>query len=369
MKNSSISWKIGCIAGIDIYIHPTFWLLIPLVLFLSLGQGVGIWGALQSVVFILLLFSCVCLHELGHAMAARHFGIPTRDITMLPIGGVARLQRMPDKPLQEFIIAIAGPLVNILIASLLLVFVLFKFSLLGALDHLDASLLYSNIFVQLLIANIFLVVFNLIPAFPMDGGRVLRSLLASSMDYVVATNIAATVGRTLAILFVLSGLNLIWLPLVGSGNFMLILIGIFVFFGAGQEAAMVAARRVLSGYLVKDAMLRPPPALQWVVQAQQAVEFLAFQNIAFVVRDGRAVGIIDLATAQEVMQEQGPETMIGPYARTDFPALQPYTHLDEAWQKMTESQCPIAPVVDRGHVVGVLTMAGIQMAQAHRQTQ
>jgi Zn-dependent protease len=210
------SFKLTRIAGTDVNIHLTFFLLLAWI-----GHTSGATGVL----FVVLLFGCVLLHEFGHVFAARAFGVRTPDITLYPIGGVARLERMPKKPFQELMVALAGPAVNVVIA-------LFLFGLIGAGTVMGALTNPSGSFlVQLAVVNVWLVIFNLIPAFPMDGGRVLRSVLAMRMNRSRATDIAAQVGKVFAVGFGVLGLFY---------NPMLIFIAIFVYFGATQEA--IAAR-------------------------------------------------------------------------------------------------------------------------------
>jgi len=186
------SWKLGTFAGIDVFIHATFLLIIGWV-GLSYWQQTGtLVGTLEGILFTLLLFGCVVLHEYGHALTARRFGIKTRDITLYPIGGVARLERMPDKPIQELWVALAGPAVNVVIAVLLFGWLIIS----GTLTSIASLGLTSGPFIErLMLVNITLVLFNLIPAFPMDGGRVLRALLALRLEYTRATQIAASIGR------------------------------------------------------------------------------------------------------------------------------------------------------------------------------
>jgi Zn-dependent protease len=227
------SIKIASISGIEVRIHITFLLFLAWIWF-SYYQIAGISGATQGVLFILALFACVLLHEFGHAFAARGFGIQTPDITLLPIGGVARLSRIPDTPWQELVVAIAGPLVNVVIAAALIFVVHQSASLeeLGAIENPRIELL-----AKLASVNVMLVLFNLIPAFPMDGGRVLRSLLAMAMPYTRATWIAARIGQVLAICLAVYAY-------FGPGNNpLLIFIAFFIFIGAQQEAAMARARQ------------------------------------------------------------------------------------------------------------------------------
>lgn len=220
------SWHLGKLVGIDVRIHWTFLLLPIWIYFSSLAGGSGMAAATASVVFVLAIFGCVVLHELGHALTARKFGIPTRDITLLPIGGVASLQRIPRNPLQELAIAIAGPAVNVVIAALIFV----SLALISTPMNMTGTgwVLFAK---QLAWVNIALVVFNMIPAFPMDGGRVLRALMALALPYERATDIAAGVGQAVAI-----GLGLIGLF---GGNLILVFVAGFVFLAARGEAFAV----------------------------------------------------------------------------------------------------------------------------------
>ena len=235
--------KLGTILGIRIQVHWSFVLIIGWVLLTSLAGGQNLVGAITSVAFVLVLFGCVVLHELGHALAARMYGIPTRDITLLPIGGVARLERMPRKPSQELVVALAGPAVNVIIAGVLLAVLLPFYGVEGLIATATPT---SGFLTQLLVVNVALVVFNLLPAFPMDGGRVLRALLAMFLNYASATRIAATVGQVFAFGF----------ALLGFVNPFMFLIAAFIFFGAAAEAQSVQMREGLDGVLVRDAMLR-----------------------------------------------------------------------------------------------------------------
>ena len=197
------SWKIGRAFGIGIYVHWTFLLLLGFVAYQGWGDDEGS-GPLHAAVMLVLLFTCVVLHELGHAQMARRFGVGTRDITLYPIGGVARLERMPEKPWEELCIAVAGPAVNVVIAAILLIPLVLT---VGGPAGVTAELFQfarGSYLIDLLQANIFLVLFNMLPAFPMDGGRVLRALLVIPFGRLKATRIAATIGVIFAFLFALS---------------------------------------------------------------------------------------------------------------------------------------------------------------------
>ena len=225
------SYRLATVAGIQVRVHLTFLLLLGFYAWVYYLDG-GLKAAAGGVTLTLLIFLCVLLHEFGHAFAAKIFGISTPDITLLPIGGIARLARMPANPWQELAIAIAGPAVNVLIAILL------WFTVVGNLPASEFSLIDTAggmLSAKLLAVNLLLVGFNMIPAFPMDGGRVLRALLATRLRYVAATRLAARVGQVIAVIFVGASLSR-W------GTPMLAFIGAFVFLGAQQELAHARLR-------------------------------------------------------------------------------------------------------------------------------
>jgi len=222
------AFRIGSYRNIGVFIHWTFLLLLVWVAGNSFFEG-SEWKEIgEELLFLLSVFFCVLLHEFGHALSAARYGIPTKDITLLPIGGLARLERLPEKPVQELIVAVAGPLVNVAIIIVLLLIMFLGKGLPMAFDFVDIN---SNSFlVNLLLVNISLVIFNMIPAFPMDGGRVLRSLLSMKLSKSKATKIAARIGQLISVLFVIVG----WFY-----NPMLILIGLFIFMGAKAELKYV----------------------------------------------------------------------------------------------------------------------------------
>jgi Zn-dependent protease len=225
------SLKLGRFFGVDLFIHGTFWLL-PAFVLLSGLSGSGWESAIVDTAFLLTVFGCVVLHEYGHVFAARLYGIRTRDITLYPIGGAASLERMPEKPLPEIVIALAGPAVNVAIAFVLGVLLL----LTGVLAAPTVGILPSahEFLVRVLAANIGLVLFNLIPAFPMDGGRVLRAVLSLVTDRATATDAAATVGKVIAV-------GLFAIALVSFQPFLMFL-AVSVYMLGSQEAAYVRQR-------------------------------------------------------------------------------------------------------------------------------
>ena len=237
------SWRIARIAGIDLYVHVTFLILVGWVALSHYLARQSAADAFTGVAFIFSLFGIVVLHELGHALTARRFGIPTRDITLLPIGGVARLDRMPQDPKQELLVALAGPAVNVVLAAIL--FVVLELGQ-GLSAYGDVVRVGGRFLDQLFWVNVSLAAFNLLPAFPMDGGRVLRGLLALRMDYLRATQLAAGIGQAMAVLFGFVGL---------FTNPFLVFIALFVWLGAAGEASMVQMRSALAGIPVQKAMV------------------------------------------------------------------------------------------------------------------
>jgi Zn-dependent protease/CBS domain-containing protein len=344
------TFHIARIAGIDVKVHATFLLLLAFYGFAFFGQG-GLPAAIQGVVFIMLVFLCVLLHEFGHALAARRYGINTPDITLLPIGGLARLDRMPEKPSEELVVAIAGPLVNVVIAALLAPFV--PFSEMGkpdVLEHFQFGLIQP-----LFVANCVLVIFNLVPAFPMDGGRILRAFLAMRMDYAKATNIAASIGQSLAFTAALYAL-VSWQP-------MLMLVAIFVFFGAQSEAAHAQMRSVTNGLRVRDAMVTRFEVLSrgaTLHDAVQAVLNTSQHDFPIVNESGGVVGVLTRDDLIVALRETGPQTPVVETMRSEVPALDPMMYFDRAQSVMQMSDSPALPVVDHfGRLVGLFTRENV----------
>ncbi len=331
------------VAGIQLRIHVTFLLLIGWLAFGYYSQG-GSAVAASRVIFILLLFLCVVLHEFGHAFAAKAFGINTPDITLLPIGGVARLERMPEDPKQELIIAVAGPMVNVVIA-------LGLFVAGGGRASLDSSTVEGGALIpQLMTINIVLVLFNLLPAFPMDGGRVLRALLATRLSYARATQIAALVGQGFAFAFGFAGL--LWNPF-------LIFIALFVYIGASQEAALAQMRDVSRRFPVSTAMVREFRTLVATATLQEAVDaLLATSQHDFPVVDesGNVAGVLTRHDLIAALRKNDPGLRVGDVMRRDIPTVTTGTRFEEAFRIMQECNCPALPVLDSmKRLVGLLT--------------
>lgn len=344
------SLKIGSVAGIVILLHWTFLLLIAGIFAFYLFQGNSVAAALVGVGLIGAVFACVVLHELGHALTARRFDVPTRDITLYPIGGVARLQRIPEEPMKEFWIAIAGPAVNVAIAAVLFVVIWFS----GASFSPEAFINPTENFLGTLMwLNVVLVGFNLLPAFPMDGGRVLRALLAVRMDYARATQIAANVGQGMAILFGIVGL-------VGF-NPILLFIALFVYVGAQQEAQQAMMRSVTEGVAVRQAMMTRFVTLSPDDTLSKAVdELIAGSDQDFpVVTNGEIVGVLTRRNLMKAIAEHGREASVSDFVDSNCFSVEDTAMLQEAFKRMSETKCTTVPVVRRGRLVGVLTLENV----------
>jgi stage IV sporulation protein FB len=295
---------------------------------------------------MVLLFACVLAHEFGHIFTARAFGVATPDVTLLPIGGVARLERIPEEPRQEFLIAIAGPAVNVVIGLALV--------LAGA--HLDPSALsgvdnaHISMLDRLAIVNLFLAVFNMIPAFPMDGGRVLRALLASRMGHTRATETAAAIGQFVA--FLLGFAGLFWNPL-------LIFIAVFVYLAASSEAHMVALRAMAHGVPVTNAMMTEIARLTPQAHVDEAVQTLlrtSQSEFPVVDPDGKPVGLLGRGDLIRALKQLGPDARVADVMTTTVPSVGQRSCLDEALRLLQEKAAPAVAVTDaQGRLVGLVT--------------
>ena len=345
------SFKIARIWGIDVYMHWTFLILLGWILLSNLGAGQTLAQSLMGVVFILVLFGCVILHEYGHALTARRYGITTKNITLLPIGGVANLEKMPDKPIQELWVALAGPAVNVVIAIILLAYFQITNSF-PNIEEFTGEITGRNFLFNVFIVNIILAVFNMIPAFPMDGGRVLRALLAMRYDRGKATEVAAKIGQLLAIIFVFLGFFY---------NFWWIFIGLFIFLGAGAEAHFETTPPAFAKYQVRHALLRQFTTLHAFENLEKAITILLNgQEKEFLVElDNAIVGVITRNEIIQGLREQGQEAAIGRIANKEFITLSPHMALQEAYEQMLRAGATICPVMENGELIGVLNMENI----------
>jgi Zn-dependent protease/CBS domain-containing protein len=340
------SWRIGRVAGIGIYVHFTFLLLLAFIAVQHYAEHGDIGEAIHGVLFMLILFGIVVLHELGHALAARRYGIPTRDITLLPIGGVARLERMPDDPKQELVVAIAGPAVNVALAiGAFAVMRVLGQPVIPADDTLEVG---GDLIGKFFWVNVTLIIFNMLPAFPMDGGRVLRSLLAMRMDYVRATQIAAAVGQGMALLFGFMGL---------FGNPMLLFIALFVWMGAAQEASMAQVRTALDGIPVRAAMITDFQTLTPEEPIGRAIDHIiaGFQQDFPVVDNGRPVGVLTLKDLAKALTQHGRDVPVASVMQQQFATAGPGDMLVTALSRLEGGKVHVVPVVEDGRLLGLLT--------------
>lgn len=341
------SLNIGSVSGTAVRIHITFLLFLAWIFGASYVSG-GAGAAWTSLIFILLVFLCVLLHEFGHIFTARAFGVQTPDVVLLPIGGVARLERIPEKPLEEFLIAIAGPLVNIAIAGLLLLFAGADISSNAAAAAIDNSKI--PMVDRLAAVNLFLALFNLIPAFPMDGGRVLRAALSARFGFVRATEIAAAVGQGFA--FLLGFIGLFYNPI-------LIFIAIFVYLAAASEAHMVALRSVSRGVPVLTATMTRIATLTPDAHIDEAVQvLLQTSQSEFPVVDeaNKPVGLLGRTNIIKALKEVGPDARVSQAMSADVPLVDRRRPLDEAVRILQERSAPAIAVVEPdGRLVGLIT--------------
>jgi len=349
------SLTLGKFAGIKVRIHWSFWLIIVWIIFLDISRGNDITGMMWNILFIFSLFFCVVLHEFGHALTARKFNIGTRQITLLPIGGVASLEEMPENPWEEFLVAIAGPLVNVGIAIILYLFIPVESFLEQDPEALQESLSMvnsGNFLFFLLSANILLVAFNLIPAFPMDGGRVLRALLSTKLDRVKATQAASLLGQMLAFFFFIIGLLY---------NPILILIAIFVWFGAQGENVMSQRMSLLKDHEVREAMMTDSTELNPDNTADDVVDLIiAGTERDFVVTEnGKVRGIVKHSDINDVLRNRGKNVSVREFMKTDFSELKASEKLTDIYRKIRVSQNDFFPVVENGEIKGVIDMNNI----------
>jgi Zn-dependent protease/CBS domain-containing protein len=343
----SWSWSVGRMFGIRVKIHFTFLLFVG---WIAVAQGIlagNVMQAVLSAVLMLLVFGCVLLHELGHALTARRFGVATRDIILLPIGGVARLERMPEKPSQEILVALAGPAVNVAIAIALAgVMVAFRMPL----EELSFT---GSLIEALLYINVVIVAFNMIPAFPMDGGRVLRALLAMRLRFVDATRVASYIGQGIAVLFGITG--------VAMNHPMLLLVALFVFLAASEERAMVQNRSAMQGLPASAAMLTEFQALEAGDTLQQAMDLLmaGSQTDFPVVHDGRPVGLLTRAELFTGLRSAGPAARIGEVMQADASYADPGEPLEAVVRRMQSARRGAMPVVAGGRLVGLVTLENV----------
>jgi Zn-dependent protease/predicted transcriptional regulator len=345
------------VRGIDIKIHITFLLILVLGGF-EWGRVHGAPGFLFGAFLMVALFACVTLHELGHSIAAQFYKIPVREIVLLPIGGVALLGDLPKKPKQELVIAAAGPAVNVAIAAALAVFG-------GSLVALDGHGLVAGevpppslaTFVTwLLAANVTLVVFNLIPAFPLDGGRMLRATLAMFTDYRRATAVAAGIGQAAAIFLGLLG--------VFSGNFILALIAVFIFFGAGMESFQAKARTVLTTRRIGDAYNKHALTLKPNDRLSTVIDFIltSYQPDFAVVYGNRLLGVVTREQVLKTLAGRRDNPYVTEIMQREVAQVEANAGIDEVQQRMATEQQRLFAVFSGERYLGLVGREDLQEA-------
>ncbi|HEX2098975.1 MAG TPA: site-2 protease family protein [Rubrobacteraceae bacterium] len=357
------SFSVGRAFGIDIRVHWTFVLLPVFFAFYNYQNTGSLVAALVAVVVILALFVCVLLHEFGHSLVAQRLGLEVPDITLLPIGGLARLKALPDKPFDEVKIAIAGPLVNVVLAPIFfaVAFLLGTDQLVNVLER-GGSL--GQVFFFLSLINIFLAVFNLIPAFPMDGGRVLRGLLATRVGPVRATDIASAVGQFFAFIFFVFGLL--------SGNLLLALIAVFIFFGASGESQIVRQREVMRGLAVSDVMgtKRRTETVTPYHNFGQVLDSVIHgyqEDFPVVDESGRLLGMVTRNEILAAAHSSNRYSTVRELMKTEIPTISPHDDLfADGYRTLQESGLRALPVVESGELVGMLTVEDVAQASLLR---
>lgn len=351
------SLNLGKISGIRVQMHWTFLLLLAWIVITEVNKGSSTATVLLTVGYVLSIFLCVILHEFGHAFMARKYGVATRKVTLLPIGGVASLERMPEKPAQELAVAVAGPAVNVVIAAILLLVGSFGIADLFDPEKMETltTITAGNFLYALCVINIILVLFNAIPAFPMDGGRVLRALLSFKLKRTKATNIAAGLGQIIGVLFILAGF---------AGNFLLILIGLFVMAGAYSENVMVQQMEILKGYKVREAMMTDFTILHPQDTIGTAAEKLlaGAENNFLVGTDGKVEGVLTKEALVQALQKGRKEIRVSQVMKADvqsFRANDPLTDAFILFQR-DKSRQRLYPVMENGTVAGAIDMDNLQ---------
>ncbi len=344
------SFSLGRLLGSELRVHVTFFLLLAWVGFAAYSSG-GWPAALNNILFVLALFACVVAHEFGHALMARRYGIRTPDITLLPIGGLARLERMPEKPMQEVWVALAGPAVNVVIWAILVV--LGAGMQLGSLAQIDSA--GTSLLSRLAYVNLLLAAFNMIPAFPMDGGRVFRALLCMKMERAKATRIAALGGQIVAV-----GLGFLGLT---SGNPILVLIAVFVFIAANAENQDVAMRSVARRVMARDAMITEFKALSpddTLATAAQAVIHTTQHEFPVIDQNGGLMGFVTRDRLFAALAGDHPRSDSAvSIMDTNIPQVELTSGLDKVLNGLHNGAPAIAVCTKSGHMVGYITRENI----------
>ncbi len=338
--------------GIKVKVHWTFLLLIAWIVIVSMSRGLETPQILMHIVFVLALFVCVVLHELGHSLTAIKFGGNVTGITLLPIGGMAHMTKMPEEPKEEFLVSAAGPLVNIVIAILIWIY-LAVFQPVNIQEMEFVAITRENFLVMLMAANIFIVVFNLIPAFPMDGGRLFRAALSIKMSRVQATRVAKDIGQVFAIFFIIAGLFV---------NPFLVIIGIFILLGAKGEYEMIQYQDALRQFAVEDVLNKDYAELDAEDTLGKAAEELVhISDNGFVVKsDGKYQGILTKNDIINGLNQLGREGKVKEAMSSDIEPVKTDAKLFEVFQDMNKKRNELVPVISKDELKGILDMDNLK---------
>lgn len=352
------TFQIAKLFNIPVKVHWSFVLIIVWVIFSGYSEGLGSGGTFWLSLLMLGMFVCVVMHEYGHALTARRFGVNTKDIILLPIGGVARLDKLPEKPLEELLVAIAGPLVNIGIAIVLSTYFFFE-----PLEGVRQTIQYeggatvARTFVPyLILLNVVLAVFNLIPAFPMDGGRVLRALLAMRMSRVKATRIASIVGQIFAVCFVIASIYPLKSPIFT-------LLGVFIFFIAYQENKSTKKEQSLHDLPLSEVYRSDFTRLEMqdTMRSVLAVSEIKKENSFLVFNEeNQVIGVIHDLFLKEAVQQNDLDAPVAAYMSQHFDFISSSDSTLNVLQAMQTEGYSIIPVLENGIVIGVIDKDGIK---------
>jgi len=352
--------------GIDVRVHVTFLFIVAYFAFVwgAVQEPGGAWGALYGVLLVVLLFILVTIHELTHSRVALHYGVGVKSITLLPIGGVSSMEEIPEEPRKEFFISVAGPLSNLVIGGIMLALL----PLVTDWDSLSWSAIFGDLifersprgaYLYILVANFLLAAFNLLPAFPLDGGRVFRSLLAMRLDRARATRIASITGQAIAVALAIYGLL--------GGGIILILVAIFIFLGAQAEGGMGEVQRVLGGLRVRQVANLKVEVIgprQTLGDAAARLFHTYQEDFPVIGDDGELEGLLTRDTLIRELGRYGAEYPVEGAIRTDFPRISPDDRLVEAHERMRATGFKAVPVVEHGRLAGMLTLEDISEAYA-----
>jgi Zn-dependent protease len=341
------SFKLGSVAGIGVFIHWTFTILIAFIIYFNFRSGYNATQAIWSVLFIVSIFGTVFFHELGHALAAKHFGFKTIDITFLPIGGMARLEKIPEKPFEELVVAIAGPLVNVAFALITRLLISVPESSEEWIAQLSTGVNGANFFLNFYIVNLWLAVFNLIPAFPMDGGRILRALLSFKLNRNVATRIAARLGQFIAVGFIILGF---------FNNPFLVIIGLFVIMTAQMESEYVESKHILKGYKVRDVTINQYQIIESGEKLKKAIELLLSSQykIFLIMENGEPVGTLNRDQIILGLANKGEDELIYNIMDRNLIFLDADAFLENVFEAIYSNKTNLMLVTENNLLIGVL---------------